>query len=497
MKDFDIPLPHIFVGSLLENGPRENCSTNADVGAFVMEQAMLALGGRPITASSEEGDEILARMMASEAAWNAERQGTANALGWYSRSIDDMIKIAGLMHPEIVDDDVAQSHPSGLFSDAREAQTVFFAAMAITSQNNKVNENLRYALEQYRHFTRHGAFDLTRDHGSKAGAIRFNLDRFNLLYERTDRNLTRVHRLLTMKIKMSDLRAVAARHGIKLYGAELADEQVYGSMIFGPKVGNGFFQNLIGNFDPVTIDLWFMRTWGRYTGTLLRGEIVEGTVDRLCTGLSKAYRNPDMRKLFEDEGLYRDPDEISQMGNDELFSYTKRLRLLWEGLRRAYVRGKIKDDLTPKARQVRRSNDDASTLKARMAWPLAAESIFDSLGEPVDSPRNAAQRRWIRGVVRRALDILSENGHHMTAADLQAVLWYPEKEIYGTLTGRPHEELNTSFDEAMMRMARSEGYADEEIFRVLQSDVGGRRTGRRIPKTFERGIEEGGIRLFG
>ena len=46
------------------------------------------------------------------------------------------------------------------------------------------------------------------------------------------------------------------------------DTDTHGSAIFGPKIGGGFYQNLMGNFHPVTQDLWFMRTFGRLAGTL-------------------------------------------------------------------------------------------------------------------------------------------------------------------------------------------------------------------------------------
>ncbi|MFN9960753.1 MAG: hypothetical protein ACK55I_47330, partial [bacterium] len=51
-------------------------------------------------------------------------------------------------------------------------------------------------------------------------------------------------------------------------GGELGDEMVTGSSIFGPKIGFGFYSNLSGNFEPVTMDMWFMRTIGRLTGKL-------------------------------------------------------------------------------------------------------------------------------------------------------------------------------------------------------------------------------------
>ena len=39
--------------------------------------------------------------------------------------------------------------------------------------------------------------------------------------------------------------------------------------MIGPKIGNGFFSNLNGYFDALTMDRWLMRTWGRWSGELL------------------------------------------------------------------------------------------------------------------------------------------------------------------------------------------------------------------------------------
>ena len=62
------------------------------------------------------------------------------------------------------------------------------------------------------------------------------------------------------------------------------DTEVYGSAVFGPKVGNGFYTNLRGDFSPVTMDMWFMRTVGRLTGKLLEFEPVkfQKQLDRLA-----------------------------------------------------------------------------------------------------------------------------------------------------------------------------------------------------------------------
>jgi hypothetical protein len=497
MQDLNIPLPSVFIGTLLQRGTLFDGADNADASAYIVERTVADLGGEAIRKPTPEANMLIARMMAAETIWNVTRSEQPTSLNWYTKSIDDMIGVASLMYPEIKDDAAAAAHPSGRFRNAREAQTVFFAATAITSQNNKVNENMRYALDEYRHFCKTGAFSSDRVYGAKGAAIKYNLARFNTLYELAGNDLTRVHRLLTMKMRMADLQSVAAKYGMKVTGSELADEMVYGSIVFGPKVGNGFFQNLIGNHSPVTIDLWFMRTWGRYTGSLVRGQLVEGTLERLEAGVRKSMRLPAMRKLMEEAGLAIEPDTLRTMDNQSLFTYAKSMRLFWEGIRRGYVAGKVKDDMTEKSRKVTRSNADASNLKQNLGWPLAAESIADALGYPVDSPKSAGTRKWIRDVVALALDILEKQGYRMTAADLQASLWFPEKELFSVLTGRSPELMNTSYDEAMIRIAKNEGFNDDEINQALHADGNGRRTGRSVPEADQRRFEGERVRLFG
>ena len=55
---------------------------------------------------------------------------------------------------------------------------------------------------------------------------------------------------------------------------------VYGAAIMGPKIGNGFFANLYGNYDQLTLDRWAMRTWGRMTGTLVLNKQKQAKIKR-------------------------------------------------------------------------------------------------------------------------------------------------------------------------------------------------------------------------
>lgn len=466
------PLKRVFSGYLLSDEHVDVFVDNSELSRWLTRQSLLDLGGEAITGPSEEGDELLSDMMTAEAVYALRRGGMNNSANWYTNAIERMIAVTTTLHPEIGEDEAARNHPSGLFNNRDEARTVLFSAMAITSQNINVIDNMRYAVEQYRYFINHGEF-LPKSYGAVGGNIENNLARFNFIYNRLNRNLTYVRKILNLKLKMNELQSIGRKYGVEITGSELADETVYGSMIFGPKVGNGFLQNLMGNYEPVTIDLWFMRLWGRYTGTLVREEVTGDAHERLVQGIRRSMRSERMRAMMEKEGILKTPHEIREMDGQNLFEYARNCKRFWEKLRKLFVEGRISEVYTERnlkrARAFKKGNKDVSEFKSKLIWPGASESLIKSLGMPVDQPKNATMRRWIRQVVAKTIDKLSSLGYEITAADLQAILWYPEKEVFGKLTNRPFDRFNVSYDEAIIRIAQKEGIPDDEIKAALRT----------------------------
>lgn len=489
MSDPHRPLPSVFLGNLLESTTIEPLADNFAVSRFLMDRSLADLGGNPINGPSIEGDNLIASMLTDEVMYALSRTDAPTSLTWYTDAIERMIAVASILHPEISSDKAAVNHPSGRFKSALEARVVLFTAIAITSQNNSVTENARYGLEQFRHFLQTGEF-LPKVYGANGTAVFSNLERFNFVISRTNGDLSRFHRLMTMELSMRDLVKFAARFDIQIGGKELADETVYGSMIFGPKVGNGFLQNLLGNHKPITIDLWFMRTWGRYTGTILRDQLEDGVQVKLASALRRSQRSERMTKLMDDFGVLRKPADVLEMDNVELLSYARELKLFWEKIRRNYTAGKLNDQMNSRSSKLAvkntQNNASASELKSKLGWPSASESILRGLGAPVDSPRNASSRAWIRSVCELALKKLKANGFNMTAANLQATLWYPEKELYGKLTGRPVTRFTMSYDDAIIDLAKKEGFTDERIAAALRTVA---KDGRGRQRDTERDVE--------
>ena len=80
-----------------------------------------------------------------------------------------------------------------------------------------------------------------------------------------------------------------------------------------------------------------------------------------------------------------------------------------------------------------------------------------------DQPGGGNDRAWKRDVINRARAQVEQRGLTLTNADLQALWWYPEKDLYSKLAGRSSEALNTDFASEMRLLAKKKGISDDDI----------------------------------
>ena len=82
-------------------------------------------------------------------------------------------------------------------------------------------------------------------------------------------------------------------------------------------------------------------------------------------------------------------------------------------------------------------NFDALTIDRWMmrTWGRLTGRLIDPNAENgiIDTPGSAGRRAFIRDTMSEALDKLKETGNTIDMADLQAAIWYPEKELYALL----------------------------------------------------------------
>jgi hypothetical protein len=356
-------------------------------------------------------------------------KGHDNAAKWYTRKFEEAIRVASLVHPEIATD--------------KNARSTFAVALAVTSQGEVVGRNMELADWVYCHFKDDAQFGAEIKQlaskggkwGSKKGAAMVsNLGKYDGLVKAAGGDLDKVTRFLSTPTTFRELEKL----GYKKPTGVPIDMPVYGSAIFGPKIGQGFYQNLMGNFEPVTQDLWFMRTFGRLAGTLT--DVVktekgrQETFDRFTSAL--AERGEHVPK--------------SQAGIENL-------------ARRIYAQHE--QDYGA----LRHEYDTGALIKDEIV--ASAERLTHMLDGVQENPGSGADRAWRAQIVNKARELLKAKGIDITNADLQASIWYPEKDLYEHLGSKGPRGGNDDYSKAAQRLARKHGRADDDIREALGRDL--------------------------
>jgi hypothetical protein len=464
-----------------------------------------------IELTDEQIDEI-SSVMTAEAMLALQKTG--NASDWYSDAMMRAIDMASVKYPMLKDDAAAELAGFGSASNAR---FVFTYIMAVTSQNLDVAANsiatdkafsemvTRVADGDYSMPARWGT-------GDKQKAMGLNFEKFEKLIEAMPggengfpAKLAALDQMFRTSMTVSGWEKFAKEEGIPFNapGQTAKDAIVYGSSVLGPKIGNGFWQNLNGNFSPLTIDLWMRRTWGRLTGKSIGNpDALPAQRARLAAAIkrsrSREQGRPDHiaaieadiaateqrlavlkrsdfanKKDFSAEErrlkaeLAASIETLADIANlkapeawkteynkssNELLAYAKRLLKVWD----------------VEYKRLRKANGSVPA-EMQPTWARAAKTIITNLAKPLDQVANGTQRKQIERAVQQALDKLDARGIELSTADLQAILWYPEKELWGALTdelnidedGVPVVEassLNESYDTVWTRILKGQGY---------------------------------------
>jgi hypothetical protein len=501
------------------------------------------------TLSTEQLNQ-LGRMMAAEV--QLALQSTGNAADWYSAAVLKAITTASIKYPMLQDDAAAADAGFGTSSNARFAFTYI---MAVTSQNLDVSKNSTAAdaaFSEMVEMVKAGDYSMKGEWGTgdKQKAMAKNFKKFKPMLDAMQGDtpqdrMTALDRLFRQKKTVKEWVASMKAAGIPYSppGNTAMDVVVYGSSTLGPKIGNGFWQNLNGNFDPLTIDLWMRRTWGRLTGKSIGlPSAIPAQRRRLKAAVAKSRSNEqgapdiiDIARAELDTALAAQASHKAQAGttnqtkkdfgaetrrlnkvvrdaeallsdmaglkapeawkaeygknDDALLAYSKRLLKAWaveyKSLQAKYDKGSIPDELQP-------------------TWARAAKAIRANLSTPLDQITNGTQRKQVEAAGARAIEILSERGIDVTTADMQALLWYPEKELWGALRDKLEVDdngvpivtasaLNESYDTAFARIFRSQGYEVEGI----EGDGAGGSGQRAVAGQDARLVEPGDIRGAG
>ena len=391
-----------------------------------LDQRRAATGLPKLDINKPADRTTLAKLLASEAV--AAIKSAGNAVEWYDETVAKTLRVMAVKYPELNTD--------------QNARNAFLMATAISSQTLNVEDNLKYASAQYEAYRASvnaqgvGKFPEVGT-GKSAPAMANNFALANDVLAKMGPDLLR--RFLQTEFTKRELETM----GYSI-GGESMDEKLLGSAIFGPKIGFGFYSNLSGNFEPVTMDMWFMRTVGRLAGTLpaFDAELFPKQVAKLRAAI--AEKGPANVGVYADQF---DPAVVqAAMESDEgAIALARQVHSL-------HNRQFIKE---------RAAFDSGTRIKTPLVG--ASDTIIKSADKPTDAPGSGGERQRLRDVVRQMVDMVQEQtGKRVPPAALQALIWYPEQELYKKL-GVRLRVTSQDYAGAAESLLKKEGFNERRL----------------------------------
>ncbi len=372
-----------------------------------------------------------------------------NAIGWYDIKTRQALAVMSLVHPEIARDE--------------NARFAFTWALAVTSNGMKVEQNFELAEKAYDRYKRDGVMPSNLGAGTAGKAINQSLAMFNEL--RDAWGIDNLRQFMQTNFTVSEITGLSKD---LTPGGEFANTTVKGAAILGPKIGNGFFSNLYGDFTSLTMDRWLIRTWGRWTGTLIKAMPEQTALarTRLSNNVKAIVANKQEAARLE---ALIGAEITADMDVDQLSAVVQ------------------KASMDPKIRAKLNETDLGQTLR------LAGNSLAKYLDGQKEAPSGPEERQYIRAVFNDILDELNQTDQYkdLMMADLQAVLWYAEKRLYETAKDDPNQlaadegvegyddESAPDYANAAARIARQKGVTDKRINATLKRIENERSTAAR------------------
>ena len=395
--------------------------------------------------NTPENIDILSRLMAHEALQNIKKDN--NAIGWYDRKLKAAKSLIKVIEPRLEGNEGA-----------------FDFILAVTSNGIAVDQNLNYALEVFRDFMDTGLMNEKFDKGGKRTPAMQTAFKFYNAYNRSRANVP-IEMFLDQDFTRRSLedyfKSFNEKNGTDIIVSpqEGLDENLKGSYILGAKIGQGFYQNLRGNYDPLTMDIWWMRHWNRLVGRPLAAvdsktnpknrKAIEGLMKNPnATTVEKQLIKKTLKDLgFKRTGLYKDTDKFD--------AFITKLEKNWNSYFKRY----------------QKENNKKNPVKTPLFQKVSTHvgNINDSLQ---DTPLDAPERSYMRSVTARAIELLAEKGYNIKTADFQALQWFPEKQLAEKLGIQKGQGDDIDYLDAAKLTAAREGLTNDQIEETLANTDG-------------------------
>jgi hypothetical protein len=424
---------------LMEGTEKLDVRPSGSYGKPVVDDVIDALQNRAASrgqiSPNDFGETAKARIsdaIAKEVAYHV-KNSSKSAIGWYDNALK---KAKGEYHqifPEIAQDPAKEQ--------------LFNSILGITSQGADVHTNSKNAARVY-DMVRNGssisdAVDaLKGTFGKETRAIEFNLKKYESLLNKLGPE--KMQQLFNQKMPKKDWDKfirdndfMVDHNGAPLSTKGGANQKITGWSVFGPKIGS-FMNNLNGDYSTLTADLWFTRTWNRLMGhSFLHDPSQEANQYREFKDALKAeyYKGSGPRVAAGQEVI---PEGKTSQGKLKTDSKT--------GAVKPWLHGNDAQELSHEDFQKLLDNPDdmlnyakdihtryvQSGYKEKSDLRRRAKNWIENRYNPAAAPRGDKERNFQQDTVEAAQKLLKDKyGMNVSVADIQAALWFHEKEMFG------------------------------------------------------------------
>jgi hypothetical protein len=375
---------------------------------------------------SERAKKVIAEAIAEEVIFHLQSpRGGKSAIGWYDRALKAAKKDYQSIFPELATDP--------------DAEMLFDAIWGITSQGNDVFSNSVYGARVY-NLVRNGQMTLPNavrilrgTFGGETRAIENNLLKLHDLINRNGYDAMR--RFFNTKGRVGDINK-RLREDKTLYysGSPLqvegkSDQIVTGWMVFGPKIGS-FINNLHGDYSTLTADLWFSRSWNRILGySFVHAPALEADqYQKFISALVAEYNhvNGTLVGPVQPKSVRGDAAVMPEFGPDlEGMTREQIEEILDNPYKALEFAAKLEEDFRKGGYKLK-----SDMRRAGKVWVEGREGA-------VAAPRTDLERSFQQDTAEAAQKIIRrKTGQTITIADIQAALWFYEKDdLFGPLGG--------------------------------------------------------------
>jgi hypothetical protein len=303
----------------------------------------------------------------------------------------------------------------------------------------------------------HGSF------GGETAAIEKNLLK---LHELIDRNgYDRMRQVFNTKDSVSQINSFLRGEPSLFFGNKplsvegQASQIVTGWMVFGPKIGS-FINNLHGDYSTLTADLWFSRTWNRILGySFVHAPALEAKqYQNFMTALVaehnhvNGYAGPAVR-------MRNGKPSKANHGNDAAELSDKQMDA---AIADPYMALALATKLESSFRK--------SQYKVGSDLRRAAKVWIENRSNPVAIPRGDVERSFQQRAAEKTQQMIKrKTGMDITIADIQAALWFYEKDdLFGPLGGTNKKSEGADYSGAATELVKT--YQNGKLFYAKVDD---------------------------